>query len=184
VSDIKARPDKIARRYGGVLFDLAHKDNTINVVLKDLKLLQRCVTAEPLEWSRVVSPSLPLHTQRQIIASLLASLKLGTLMSHFLMTLCQNRRLPHLNLILEEFLERSQRARGIVEGALETTIPLSNKEIETLQNTLQSRLGENILLHQEVKEHLLGGMILRIGSLMIDASTKTRLNKLRMTMKG
>ena len=181
---MKARPDKIARRYGGVLFDLAHKDNTVKGVLNDLKRLRGCVTAEPLEWSRVVSPSLPLHTQRKILKSLLSSLKLGDLMSHFVMTLCQNRRLPHLNLILEEFLERSQRAKGIVEGTLETTMPLSNKEIETLQNALQSQLGENILLHQEVKEHLLGGMILRIGSLMIDASTKTRLNKLRTTMKG
>lgn len=181
---MKARPDKIAIRYGGVLFSLAQEDNALKAVLKDLKRLRDCIEAEPLEWQRVVSPSLPLYTQRRIMESLLASLKLGPLMSHFLKVLCENRRLSHLDLILEEFLECTKRAEGTLEGALETSIELSHKEIESLQKSLTSRLGKNILLHQEIKESLLGGVVLRIGSLMIDGSMKTQLNKLKMAMKG
>lgn len=181
---MKERPDKIAIRYGGVLFDLAHKDNGLKTVLKDLNRLRDCIEAEPLEWLRVVSPSLPLYTQHKIIKSLLSDLKLGKIMSYFLSVLCQNRRLAHLNLILEEFLERIKRAEGIMEGTLETATELSNKELETLQKSLTSHLGKNIHLHQEIKENLLGGVVLRMGSLMIDASTRTRLNKLKIAMKG
>src|SRR5258708_404580 len=130
---MKTRPDKIARRYGGVLFALAQKNNDLKVVLKGLSQLQACIAAEPLEWSRVVSPSLPLYTQRKIIESLLSSLKLGDLLSHFLMTLCLNRRLPHLSLVLEEVFERSKKAGGIVDGILETPIELSDKDIKDLQ---------------------------------------------------
>lgn len=181
---IKERPDKIAIRYGGVLFDLALKNNDLEAALKDLKRLRECTEKEPLDWLRVVSPSLPLHTQRKIIESLLSSLKLGKLMSRFLMILCQNRRLSHLNLILEDFLERTKREEGIVEGILETTRELPKKDIEALETSLKSQLGKTILLHQEIKEDLLGGVVLRMGSLMIDASTRTHLNKLKTAMKG
>lgn len=184
MSGIKARTDKIARRYGGVLFKLASENSSLSDVMKDLKRLEGCIEAEPLEWSRVISPSLPLHTQRKIIKSLLASLKLGKLMSRFLMTLCENRRLPHLKLILEEFLAYSQRAKGIQEGILETTIELSSEDIQSIQKSLTSQLKQDIVLHQEIKESLLGGVVLRIGSLMIDASTRTQLKKLQTAMKG
>jgi len=184
VSGIKTRQNKITRHYGRVLFDLAQKQNTVKNVLDDLNRLSKCIEAEPREWSRVVSPFLPLHTQRKLIASLVSSLKLGILTSQFIITLCKNRRLPYLSLISEEFFECSQKAKGFMEGILETTTPLSPKEVEKLQNTLKSQLGKNILLHQEPKESLLGGIVLRIGSLMIDASTRTQLNKLRVTMKG
>jgi F-type H+-transporting ATPase subunit delta len=184
VLGIKGRPDKIAMRYGGVLFDLAIKNNALKDSLKDLKELSQCIEKEPFDWLRVVSPSLPLYTQRKIIESLVSSLKLGNPMSRFLMILCQNRRLSHLNLILEDFLERTKRAEGILEGVLETTFELPNKDIEELEKSLKSQLKKTILLHQEINENLLGGVVLRIGSLMVDRSTRTHLNKLKTAMKG
>lgn len=184
MSNIKARPDKIAIRYGGVLFKLAHQNNAVQEVVKDLNRLRKCMEAEPTEWLRVVSPSLPLYTQHKIIEKLLLDLKLGKIMSRFLRVLCQNRRLPHLQLILQEFLERMKQAEGIMDGVIETAVKLSPQEIEALQKSLTSQLGKNIYLHQEIKESLLGGVVLRLGSLMIDGSTKTHLNKLRTAMKG
>ena len=73
MSDIKIRQNKIARRYGRVLFDLAEKENTVKSVGDDLKRLRSCIEAEPREWSRVVSPSLALYTQRKLINRLLSS---------------------------------------------------------------------------------------------------------------
>lgn len=184
VSIMKTRPDKVARRYGSVLFDLAQENNELKAVSKDISRLRQCIDLEPQEWLRVVSPSLSLYTQRKIIASLLVSLKLGTLMNHFVRVLCENRRLPHLKGILDEFLICVQQAEGIVDGVLETAIALSPAEIEALQKSLTSQLEKNIHLHEEIKESLLGGVILRIGSLMIDGSMRTQLNKLKTAMKG
>jgi len=181
---MKTKPDKIAIRYGGVLFELAHSGYMVKDVLKDMSRLRNCIEAEPNEWLRVVSPALPLYTQRRIIEKLVVSLKLGNLLSHFVLMLCQNRRLPHVNLIFEEFLERARRAEGIVDGVLETALEVSDKEIAELQKSLKSQLGKSVDLRQEINESLLGGVTLTIGSLMIDASTRTRLNKLRTAMKG
>jgi F-type H+-transporting ATPase subunit delta len=184
VSDIKDRPNKIARRYGGVLFELAHENKALKDVLQDLNLLRNCIEAEPVEWLRVASPSLPLYTQRKVMESLMHSLKLRKIMKDFLMVLCQNRRLPDVNPIFDEFLERVKRAEGIMDGVLETSLELSDKEMKDLHNSLTSQLGKKIHLHQEINENLLGGVVLRIGSLMIDRSTRTRLNKLKTAMKG
>jgi F-type H+-transporting ATPase subunit delta len=98
--------------------------------------------------------------------------------------LCQNRRLQRLNVIFDEFTALTKAAEGIVEGVLETTTELSKNEIETLQKSLKLQLGKDVFLHQEIKESLLGGVVLRIGSMMIDASIGTQLTKLRLAMKG
>lgn len=178
------RPDKVARRYGRVLFELAQEGEGFKAVLKDISRVQQIIEKEPHEWLRIASPSLPLYTQKKIIESLLSVLKLGSLMNHFIKVLCDNRRLPHLKSILEEFLACVQQAEGIVDGVLETAVPLSPKEIEDLQKALKAHGGKTIHLHQHVKENLLGGVILRMGSVMIDGSVKTHLNKLKAIMKG
>ncbi|MBA3813569.1 MAG: ATP synthase F1 subunit delta [Alphaproteobacteria bacterium] len=184
MSNIAGRSHKIARRYGGVLFELSRKNKALNEVLQDLNLLRACIEAEPRDWSRVANPLLPLYTQRKIMESLVGALKLGKLMRDFLMVLCQNRRLSDMNFILEEFLERVKRGEGIVEGILETPVELSDEEMKDFQQSLTSKLGEKIHLNQKINESLLGGVVLRIGSLMIDGSIKTRLNKLKTVMKG
>lgn len=184
MADIKARPNKIARRYGGVLFELAHTNEALKDVRQDLDRLHACMKAEPQDWLRVASSSLPLHTQRKIIENLVASLKLGKIMGDFLMVLCQNRRLPDVNPILNEFVERTKRVEGIIDGVVETPLKLSDKEIQDLQKSLTTHLGKEILLQQEINENLIGGVVLRIGSLMIDRSIRTRLNKLKTAMKG
>lgn len=184
VSDTEPRRNEIAKRYGSVLFDLAQENKDLKTILKDVNRLQQCLQAEPREWAQVISPSLLPKTQRHVIESLATSLKLGSLMKRFLNILCQNRRLQNLNPILEEFLAQTQAAEGIVKGVLETAAELSKKEIETLQKSLELQVKKKVSLRQEIKPSLLGGVVLRIGSLMIDASIGTQLNKLRQVMEG
>ncbi len=184
MSHVETRRGEIAKRYGGVLFSLAQEQQTLPSVLKEAALLQHSLQKEPQAWSQVVNPTLPLQPQRHIVESLGVSLKLGSLMRRFLMVLCQNRRLSHLKPSLEEFSALTQWAEGTREGVLETASELTQKEMESLQQSLKSQLGKDISLRQEVKENLLAGVVLHLGSQMIDASLRTQLNKLRTAMKG
>jgi F-type H+-transporting ATPase subunit delta len=184
VSNIEARHDEVAKRYGGALFNLAQENKTLKAVFKGVELLRHSIQKEPQAWSHVVNPTLSLQTQRHIVESLVTSLKLGPLMKRFLMVLCHNRRLSHLNSILGEFTTLTQSASGIVEGVLETASELSKKEMDALQKSLKDQLGKHISLTQVIKENLVAGVVLRIGSMMIDASLGTRLNKLKTAMKG
>ncbi|HUX78930.1 MAG TPA: ATP synthase F1 subunit delta [Alphaproteobacteria bacterium] len=184
MSEVEARRDEIAQRYGSVLFDLAQEKKALSAVLKEANLLLHTIQQDPRAWSRLVNPTFSLHTQWNIVQTLAASLKLGSLMKRFLMVLCQNRRLSHLSSTLEELSFLAQSAEGIVKGTLETASELTQKELDKLQKSLKVQLGKEISLTQVIKENLVAGVVLRIGSTMIDASLETRLNKLRTAMKG
>jgi F-type H+-transporting ATPase subunit delta len=184
VSELAEKSHKIAKRYGGVLFELAQKNKVVDDVLQDINRLRLCVESESQDWLRVASPALPVYTQRKVVERLSEVLRLGTLMTHFLMVLCQNRRLPDLNFILNAFFDRVKQAEGIIDGILETPLTLTDKEIKDLQKSLSAKLGDTVHLNQKINEKLLGGVVLRIGSLMIDGSVRTNLNKLKMIMKG
>lgn len=184
MANLEIRRDEIAKRYGGVLFDLVQQGKLLKPILKDIERLEACLQKEPRAWTHVVSPTLPLQLQRRIIKNLTSSLKLGELMRHFMLVLCQNRRLSNLHFILEEFKMRTQYAEGIIEGTLETATKISSKDLVNIQTSLKQQLGKDVTLNQIIKENLIAGIVLRIGSMMIDASLETQLKKLQFAMKG
>ncbi len=180
----ETKQDEVAERYGSVLFDLAQKEKALNTVSKQAALLLQCLSNEPQAWSQVINPTVSAQAQYKILKGLKSALKWGPLMDSFLMILCLNRRLSHLEPILNDYMLRTQLDKGILEGVLETATKIPQKDITILQDALKHQLGKDISLRQELKENLIGGAILRIGSTMIDASLKTVLNKLRQAMKG
>lgn len=181
MSVVESRQNEIAKRYGGVLFSLAQENKVLKDVLTDVTRLHQCLLQEPLEWGRVVSPTTPLKIQRHLTEKLAVSLKLGKLTAQFLKVVCHNHRLENLVFMLENF---KIRCRKDIEGIVETATELSQQKIEHLQSALKQQLGQDVSLRQTIKENLFGGVVLRIGTLMIDASLKTTLNKLHHVMKG
>jgi F-type H+-transporting ATPase subunit delta len=179
----ETKQDEVAERYGGVLFDLAQKEKALKRISKEATLLLQCLSGEPHAWTQVVNPTVSSQTQYKILKNLGKSLKWGPLMDSFLRVLCLNRRLPSLESILNYYIVLSQLDEGIQTGVLETATKLSQKDITSLQDALKHQLGKDISLRQELKENLIGGVVLRMGSFMIDASLKTVLNKLRQAMK-
>jgi F-type H+-transporting ATPase subunit delta len=184
VANLEIKGYEVAKRYGSVLFDLAQENKKTKDILKEAALLQQCVAQEPRSWARVASPVLPPQIQRKIIEKLAKSLKLSPLMAHFLLVLCKNRRLQNLNLILDDFVIRSQVAEGLLKGVVETSLELTKAQQQDLEKNLEKHLGKKVSLTQVIKEDLIAGVVLHLGSLMIDASIGMRLNKLRHEMKG
>lgn len=184
MANLEIKGYEVAKRYGGVLFDLAQENKKLKDVLKEVTLLQQCVAKEPRSWARVASPVLPPQTQQNIIEKLTKSLKLSSLMTHFLRVLCKNRRLQNLKFILDNFLICSQEAEGLVKGVVETSLELTKAQQQDLEKNLEKHLGKKVSLTQVIKEDLIAGVVLHLGSLMIDASIGMRLNNLRHEMKG
>lgn len=175
---------EIGKRYGIVLFNLARENKEIESVLKEVQKLYDCLTPILPEWKQAINPTVPLASQQKIIEKISESLQLGKLMVQFLKIVCRNHRLSSLVFILEEFIAKYKKNAGIVEGTLETATKLPKNEVEMLQKHLSQHMGKKIILHQNIKENLLGGVVLRLGSCMIDASLKTQLLKLRQVMEG
>lgn len=180
----QASQNQIIKLYETVLFNLAQEKNDLEAVSQDIKQLYRCIQKDSQGWAQVSSYTTPYVIQRKVVEQMSSFLKLGKLTRHFLLVLCQNRRLQYLTSILEMYIKQSDNIEGSIEGILETTVKLSSKEIIFLQNALKRQLGQPVVLSQEIKKDLLAGAVLHIGSRMIDASLKTRLNKLYQVMKG
>ncbi len=174
------KQNPVATRYGSVLFDLIKNEKE----KKDALQLLMALKGATREWGCVINPTVSLQKQTEILDQLGKHLKLGDLLIHFLKVVCQNRRLQDLISMLEDFEERCKAASGNMEGSVETTTPLTPKEIKNLELSLQQWLGKQVTLHQTPNKTLLGGLIVNIASFRIDGSTQTRLANLHHVMKG
>lgn len=184
VSGMETRQDEIAKRYGGVLFDLAQESKSFSSILKEVFHLSESVKDLGPQWGRVVRPVVSLQTQLQVIDKMGKVLKVSSLIKRFLNVLCHNRRLQSLESILNDFKKRSELAEGIIEGVLDTACELTQKQMDDLKKSLKKQLGKEVSLQQHVKEELLAGVVLKLGSLMIDTSLRSKLRKIHYGMKG
>ena len=177
------KQNEIAKRYGGVLFDLAQTHKVLEEVSTDAHRLTACLLQEPREWTFIASPVMSSKAQVQVIQKMAVMLKLGKLMINFLKVVCHNHRLQDILFILEDFTARCKAATGVIDGTIETAVELPSQTITHLSKSLKQRLGKDVILHPSVDKTLLGGLVIRIGSFMIDASLKTQLNKLGQELK-
>ncbi len=184
MSDRGVIQDEISKRYGGVLFDLAQEIKLTSTISKEANLILKNLEELGAKWNFVLRPVVPLSLQRQVVEQLGKDLKLSLLMQHFLSILCQNRKLPALRAVLDDFIKRTEMSVGMIEGTLETTTKLTPSQVKELTKTLEKQMGKSITLTQKIKEDLLGGVVIKLGSLMIDASLRSQLSRIRQGMKG
>ncbi len=180
MSTVEAGRDEITGRYSGVFFELAQEEKSVPSILKEIEKLKTCISRDMAGWRQLIGPVMSLKTQKKIIEELSRALKLSPLSTHFLDVLVQNRRLKNLVPILEDFRRRAERAEGHIHGVVESATELTKKDVENLQKSI----GKGVVLRQVINENILGGVILRIGSTMVDASLGTQLQKIRQVMKG
>jgi F-type H+-transporting ATPase subunit delta len=183
VSQGENKQNEIAKRYGGVLFELASERDLVEHVLKDVHRLLKCLHQDRRAWSFISSPIASPEVQLEVLKKLNLSLETTELTSQFLTTVGRNHRLAHLAEMLEEYIVRCKGALGVMEGVLETAVALPAQALDKIQKVLTKRLGKEVVLQTQINKALLGGVTLRLGSLMVDASLETRLNKLRDMLK-
>ena len=110
--------------------------------------------------------------------------KFQTLTANFLGVLAQNRRLPALGAVIGAFQSELRRRRGEVEAKVETAFALNPAQTNALQEQLSKAMGTNVTLNVEVNRDLLGGLVVTVGSRMIDDSVRRKLEKLQRTMNS
>lgn len=175
---------EIAERYASVLLECAQEQKGLPKVLRDAKRLQACLDKEERGWTFLASPVVLLTDQARVVERLVKDLKLDKLVAQFLRVVLHHHRLPSLPFILKAFLEKGKALTGAVEGVIETPTPLSPQTVKAFQKIAERYTGKEVALKPTLNQALLGGVVMRVGTFMIDASLKTRLNKLRKVMKG
>lgn len=169
----------VLSRYAGALIDLAQQSNSLDKVLSDLRSLAAMVEGSSDLAAMIRSPMIGKAKQIAALSEIAAKAKFQTITFNFLGVLAENRR---LNLLVDVIaaVERIVAERsGRAPVAVTTAVALSDAQKKELQTKLASSLGHDVTLEVKVDPSILGGMIVTIGSKMIDDSVRRKLERLQ-----
>jgi len=174
----------LAGRYATALFDLAESENALDQVADDLRELARMI-ADSADLTRMVrSPVLSRSEQGVAIAAILEAAGSSEITKKFAGVVAANRRLFALTDIIESYLAILAGRRGEVTAEVTSASPLTERQQADLEATLQSSVGGSVSIKSTVDPGLLGGLVVKLGSRMVDSSLRTKLQQLRLAMRG
>jgi F-type H+-transporting ATPase subunit delta len=174
----------LAERYAAALFDIADERRTLDDVASDLRELRTMLAASG-ELSRLVkSPILTREEQGKAISALATRAGFSPLVRDFLAVVAKNRRLFAVPAMIEAYLAKLAERRGEVTAEVVAAQPLSEAQLALLSDQLRRSAGRRVSVDARVDPRLIGGMIVKIGSRMVDGSLKSKLDRLQMAMKA
>ena len=172
-----------AGRYASALFDLADEAKALDAVERELTGLGELIATNP-DLGRVVSsPAYSREDQGRVMASILDRLNASELSRKFVGLMAGKGRLHLLPAALEGFKTLLSAHRGIVEAEVASARPLDEARKAELIRSLEASEGRKVSLKTRVDPTLLGGLVVKIGSKMIDASLRAKLARLQLVMK-
>lgn len=174
----------VAKRYAAALLDMAADAKIVETIEQDLKDLQAMLESSDDLQRLVSNPLVTREQQKKAVQALSDQAKFQTLTANFLGTLADNRRLSVLSGIIGAFHNELRRRRGEVEAKVQTAFALSPAQTQKLQEELSQSMGANVTLDVEINKDLLGGMVVTVGSRMIDDSVRRKLEQLRRAMNS
>ena len=179
-----ASGDLVSDRYASALYDLAAEKKLVDPVLEDLSNLKN-ILKDNKELSLVVkSPLITSIDKLNIFESLLKKINANELTSTFIKVIEQNKRFSNLASIITQFININSQKRGDVLADVTSADELNDDQKNNITNQLKSILGDKLSLSFDVDKSIMGGLIVKVGSKMIDTSLANKINKLKIAMKG
>ena len=174
----------IATRYAAALFELADSSSALDQVAGDLKTLKSMIH-ESADLRRLVdSPVLSRTEQGRAIVAVAQACGFSELTTKFLGLVAKNRRLFTLLGVIESYLGRLSARRGEKAASVASSVALTPAQQDALVSALKTAFGGNVAVDVKVDPSLLGGLVVQVGSRMVDSSLKTKLQHLKLAMKG
>ena len=174
----------LAGRYASALFGLARDEKQIDVVGRSLDSLNQAL-ADSSEFADFAgSPLVGRDEAGKALSAIAGKLKLDPLTTNFLGVLARNGRKGELAHVIRLFRRLAADHRGETTAEVVSAHPLSDGQVTALKAQLKARAGRDVTIDARTDPDILGGLIVKLGSQMIDASLKTKLNRLAQVMKG
>lgn len=174
----------LAGRYANALFELAQEQKVIDAVSADLASLRRALETSPDLARLVKSPVFSAEDHAKALTAILGKMGANALTTKFVLLLAEKRRLFILTGVIRAYESQVAKSRGETEAEVTAARALNDAEISELKSALKAKLGKEPRLHTKVDPSLLGGLVVKVGSRMIDSSLRTKLDGLRAAMKG
>ena len=174
----------VAGRYASALFELATEQKQIAEVEGNLNRFQAMLDGSPDLQRLVRSPVFSADEQLKAITAILVKAGVGGLAGNFLQLIARNRRLFAAPDMIKSFRSLAAKGRGEVEAEVTSAHALTPAQLTALQDTLRASVGgKQIKVHTRVDPALLGGLVVKMGSRMVDSSLRTKLASLKTRLK-
>lgn len=171
-------------RYANALFELAKEEGKIAQVETDLTNIQSLLDMSSDLRRMVASPVFSAEDQQRAVAAVLDKAGIGGLTANFVKLIARNRRLFAAPAMIRAFKALAAEARGEVTAEVTSATALSEEQVTNLKSTLKASVGKDVQLDTRVDPSILGGLIVKIGSRMVDSSLRTKLQSMRIGLKG
>lgn len=172
-----------AGRYATALFEIAAESKRLKPVEADLDTLAAALAESSDLRDLTQSPIYPRDQQGAAMAAICTKMELGAEVSSTVALMASNRRLPELGATIAAFKALAAEARGEITADVTAASKLSVEQRKALSATLAESLGKKITMNETVDPSLIGGLIVKVGSVMVDTSIKSKLSQLQNAMK-
>ncbi len=174
----------LAGRYASALYDLADEHKVLDAVADDLRGLL-VLLGESADLKRLVrSPVIGRSEQMKAMTAMMEKAGANPLTTKFVGAVADNRRLFALADMIKAYLAELANRRGEVTAEVTSAVVLGDAEIEQVTEQLRAAVGQKVAVNVSVDPSLIGGLIVRVGSRMVDSSLRTKLQRLQLAMKG
>lgn len=174
----------LAGRYATAVFELAQEERAVEVLERDFVTLSGLIHSSSDLARLVRAPVYSRDDQKKGMDAILRRMEASALTVRFVLLLAAKGRLFVLSDVIRAFARLAANQRGEIGAQVTSARPLSDSEISELKAALKSRLGRDARLDAKVDPSLLGGLVVKVGSRMIDSSLRTKLEGLRAAMRG
>lgn len=173
----------VAGRYASALFELASETRAIDAVSKDLARFEAMIEGSADLARLVKSPVFTAEEQEKAIAALLAKAKITGLAANFLRVVASKRRLFAVPGMIAAYRTLAARAAGVTRAEVTLAEAVNDARMNEIRTAISQSAGGPVEMSVKIDPAIIGGMVVKIGSRMIDASLRTKLNSIRIRMK-
>jgi F-type H+-transporting ATPase subunit delta len=173
----------VSGRYATALFELARDTKSIDAVRVDLDKFDAMLT-DSADLKRLVrSPVFSAEVQSKALGMVLEKAGISGISANFLKVLTANRRLFAVNEVIRAFRALVAKFKGEATADVTIAEKLSDKNLDALKTALKSVTGKDVALNVKVDPSIIGGLVVKLGSRMVDSSLRTKLNSIKHAMK-
>lgn len=170
-------------RYATALFELAEESGALEAVETDLNRFNDMLNDSEDLQRLVRSPVFTAEDQMRAIAAILEKAEIGGLTGNFIKLVAKNRRLFGIKGMVKAYRALMAAHRGEMAAEVTSAEKLSDTQLDALRASLKSAIGQDVTVDTKVDASLLGGLIVKVGSRMVDSSLRTKLQNLKIAMK-
>jgi F-type H+-transporting ATPase subunit delta len=174
----------LAGRYATALFELARDERQLEAVGTSLATLRDALRDSEELRELTTSPLIGRENALKAVRAAAEALRLDPITANFVGVVAQNRRLGQLPNIIRAFNLLAAHHRGETTAEVTSAHPLNDDQVAALRTNLKNRVGRDVSVDLTVDPAILGGLVVKVGSQMIDGSIRTKLNTLAHAMKG